>query len=205
MKIEKITINWLSFAVAISFLLSISIFIFPNSFPNKDFLIDISIGIFCSGLVVLVTSVISFSIKFRSNMEEMLFYCKRIIAIYRNTRTPTYENIQLVSEKLELLFQDFYFVYKNTEFNFFNKRLNKNTKELFEWLIIFLRPFLLINENIGKDEESMEWVNSSLNDIKTITKAEFANFLTAYEDLYLVYDPKMYKDLQKISFFKTEG
>jgi hypothetical protein len=205
MKIEKYTIKWLSWISVISFLLSISCLFIPSNCPIGKILPNIFIGILGSGLVVLFTSLISFSYKFRHNMEEMLFYSKRIMALYSNTRETSLDNMRIVSEKMEQFFQEFYIIYRDTEFNFFNIKFFDNTKDLFERLLVFLRPFLIINENIGKDDESIEWCNSSINDIKTITKVEYDDFVSAYENLYLIYDPKIFKYLQENNFIKPQG
>jgi hypothetical protein len=199
MKIEKFTTDWLTLIVGVSFLLSIYCLFLPDTFSNKSLIAGIFIGIFGSGLISLLTSLISFYIKFGQNMNHFLFCSKRIIGTYKNVTQPTLENITIVSERINLLYEDFYSVFSDIEFNLFTIKYKKEVDTLFEKSLEFIRPFFQVNDILEIDEDAKKSLNLLVIEIGAISKIELGKFESAYKNLYSTYNPGMFNYLKDMN------
>jgi hypothetical protein len=149
------------------------------------------LGLFCSGVLVVLVAVISAQYKFKNSVNKILFYSKVVKAYYDRLPYSDKSRFIQISRKIVDCFTDFYKNYTEIEFLFFNRKYEKDIRALFIAFTDFTSPF---NSAVIKDDIQVieqKDVDFYYAESQTFAKLKFYEFIFKYVDLYTLWDKKL--------------
>jgi hypothetical protein len=152
---------------------------------------NLFLGLFCSGVLVILVSVISAQYKFKNSINNILYYSKVVKTYYDWLPHSDKSRFMQISRKIVDCYRDFYKNYAEIEFLFFNRKYEKNIRALFIAFTNFTSPF---NSAVIKDEIQVieqKDIDFYYAESQTMTKFKFYEFIFKYIDLYALWNKKL--------------
>jgi hypothetical protein len=145
---------------------------------------NLFVGVFCSGVLVVLASVITAQYKFKKSVNNILYYSKVLKTYYDWLPYSDKKRFMQISRKIADCYTDFYKNYTEIEFLFFNRKFEKDIRALFIAFTDITSPFY---SAVIKDEIQVvkqKDIDFYYAESQTMTKIKFYEFVFKYADLY---------------------
>ena len=153
---------------------------------------NLFVGLFCSGVLVVLVSVISAQYKFKKSVNNILYYSKVLKTYYNWFPYSDKKRFMQISRKIVDCYTDFYKNYAEIEFLFFNRKYEKDIRALFIAFTDITSPF---NSAVIKDETQVveqKDIDFYYAESQTMSQIKFYEFIFKYADLYTHWDKKLF-------------